>query len=116
MRNRKQKLFAFVCIGVLLLLALLLLSGCGGATVTMTELKFDPDTITIKKGETVTWVNEDRRTRQIMSGVPQAMTDDFMSTPMEKGQSWSHTFDKAGEFPYHDMKITGLLGTVVVKD
>ncbi|MHB8922584.1 MAG: cupredoxin domain-containing protein [Thermoleophilia bacterium] len=103
-------------VSISLALMVLLSSRCGGATVTMKELKFEPDTVTIKKGDTVTWNNEDRRTRQIMSGVPHGMTDDFISTPLEKGQSWSHTFETAGEFPYHDMMITGLLGTVVVED
>lgn len=116
MSQTKQKFIVLITTCSILALTVLTLSGCGGATVTMKELKFEPDTVTIKKGETVTWNNEDRRTRQLMSGVPQAMTDDFMSTALEKGQSWSHTFDKAGEFPYHDMRITGLLGTVVVED
>ena len=88
----------------------------GGTTVTMKELKFEPDAVTIKKGESVTWKNEDRRDREIMSGHPPLMTDEFMSPVLKKGESWSFTFDEVGEHPYHDMKVPGLLGRVVVED
>ena len=104
---------------ILVLVAALSLLGCGGsggATVTLRDLTIDPHTVTIKKGESVTWNNEDRRIRQIMSGAPPVMTDDFMSPELDTGQSWSHTFDQAGEFPYHDMKIPGQLGTVIVEE
>lgn len=103
----------------LLALAVLLWAGScgsGGATVTLRNLSFDPDTVTIKKGESVTWTNEDRRSRQIMSGNPPMMTDEFMSPVLEPGQGWSHTFDQAGEFPYHDMKIPNQLGWVIVEE
>jgi len=100
----------------LLAVPALLLSCGGGATVTMKELKFEPDSITIKKGEKVTWNNEDRRDRQIMSGHPPVMTDEFMSPVLKTGESWSFTFDKPGEYAYHDMKIPGLLGSIIVEE
>ncbi|MEK6536760.1 MAG: plastocyanin/azurin family copper-binding protein [Actinomycetota bacterium] len=90
--------------------------GSGGAIVTLRELRFEPDAVTVKKGESVTWKNEDRRNRQIMSGAPLVMTDEFMSPVIETGQSWSHTFDQSGEFPYHDMKIPNQLGRVIVEE
>lgn len=99
-----------------MLMAMSSCAGNGGATVTMQDFKFDPDTVTIKKGQTVTWTNDDRRSRQVMSGAPPAMTDDFMSPVLEKGQSWSFTFNNAGEFPYHDMKIPGITGAVIVEE
>jgi plastocyanin len=102
-----------------MVLALVLVtSGCGGggATVTLKDLGFSPDAVSVKKGEAVTWKNEDRRSRQVMSGAPPVMTGDFMSPVIEPGQSWSHTFDDAGEFPYHDMKIPNQLGRVIVEE
>jgi len=94
------------------------MSSCGSAatTVTLKDLSFQPDVVTIKKGDSVIWKNEDRRIRQIMSGAPPMMTDDFMSPEIDAGESWSHTFDEAGEFPYHDMNIPNQLGRVIVKD
>lgn len=100
-----------------LLIALAMLSSCGGgATVTMKELRFEPDAVTIKKGETVSWKNEDRRERQVMSGHPPVMTDEFMSPVLKTGESWSFSFDQAGEYAYHDMKIPGLPGRVIVEE
>ncbi|MFA5810049.1 MAG: cupredoxin domain-containing protein [Thermoleophilia bacterium] len=96
---------------------LLYAAACGGgATITMKELKFEPDTVTIKKGHEVTWKNEDRRSRQVMSGAPPVMTDAFMSPVLEKGESWTHTFSEKGEYPYHDMRIPGQAGRVIVED
>jgi plastocyanin len=99
------------------IIIVLLFSGCGGgATITLKELSFEPQTVTIKAGETVTFKNEDRRTREIMSGAPPVMTDEFVSPPLEKGQSWSHTFDTPGEYPFHDMRIPGRVGTIIVEE
>ena len=111
------RILLMVVILISLLAASALLSSCGGGTtVTMKELKFEPDVVTIKKGEIVTWKNDDRRERQIMSGHPPVMTDEFMSPVLKTGESWSFSFDKAGEYAYHDMKISGLLGRIVVEE
>lgn len=94
------------------------LSACGssGGKVTLQDFKFAPETVTIKKGQSVTWTNEDRRSRQVMSGAPPVMTAQFMSPMLEKGQSFTFTFDTIGEFPYHDMVIPGATGTVIVEE
>lgn len=94
------------------------LSSCGdsGATVTIEEFKFVPDRVNIKAGQTVTWENEDRRSHQVMSGLPPVMTDEFMSPPLEAGDTWTHMFEKPGEYPYHDMKVPGVTGWVEVEE
>lgn len=108
--------------GLLLVLATVVItamSSCGaagGTAVTMKDFKFQPDTVTIKKGQSVTWTNEDRRRRQVMSGNPPVMTDQFMSPVLENGQSYTFTFEQAGEFPYHDMMIPGVTGRVIVEE
>lgn len=108
---------ALVLALALLTLAVLVLTSCGdeGATVTIKDFSFEPETVTIKAGETVTWVNEDRRNHMVMSGAPPVMTDQFMSPALQKGDSWSYTFEEAGEYPYHSM--TGsFLGRVIVEE
>lgn len=98
------------------LAATLLLASCGGgATIVITDLDFEPDEVTIKAGETVTWKNEDRRTHQIMSGAPPVMTDDFVSPNLQSGESWSYTFDDPGEYAFHSM-TGGILGWVNVEE
>ncbi|MGI0013816.1 MAG: plastocyanin/azurin family copper-binding protein, partial [Nitrososphaera sp.] len=56
---------------------------------------FSPNPAEVKVGETVTWINDDfgRHTVTSKDGV-------FDSELMGKGQSFSHTFDKAGQYPY----------------
>ena len=103
---------------VLLLAATLVAAGCGGAgdsePVATTEVKmvksyrFDPETIEIQAGETVTWTNEDNFTHTVeVEGM-----DDHK---VERGDSVSVTFERPGTYDYvctlhsHDMK-----GTVIV--
>lgn len=109
--------FPWVLLTLLLITAMmvLVLSSCGGgATVVIKDFAFDPETVTIKAGETVTWKNEDRRDHTVMSGAPPVMTDLFMSPSLAKGDSWSYTFDEPGEYPYHSM--TGsFTGEVIVE-
>lgn len=102
---------------VLVLMVVLALSACGsdGATITISDLSFEPAEVTIKAGEEVTWKNEDRRSHQIMSGAPPIMTDEFMSPNLASGDSWSYTFKEPGEYPYHSM-TGGILGWVYVEE
>jgi len=58
---------------------------------------FSFDTIEIKAGEEVTWVNED--------GAPHTVTSDsgseLNSGSMSKGVSYSHVFNTPGTYAYH---------------
>jgi plastocyanin len=70
---------------------------------------FSPNPVEVKVGETVTWINDDsgRHTVTSKDGV-------FDSGMMGKGQSFSFTFDKAGEYPYFCSPHPNMVGTVVV--
>src|SRR5918996_6365905 len=72
---------------------------------------FSPNPVEVKVGETVTWINDDSRRHTVTSkdGV-------FDSGMMGKGQSFSFTFDKAGEYPYFCSPHPGMVGTVVVTE
>lgn len=72
---------------------------------------YSPNPVEVKVGETVTWVNYDsgRHTVTSEDGV-------FESELMGKGQSFSYTFDKAGEYPYFCSPHPGMAGTVVVTE
>jgi plastocyanin len=72
---------------------------------------FSPNPVEVKVGETVTWVNDDsaRHTVTSKDGV-------FDSRMMGKGQSFSFTFDKAGEYPYFCEPHPNMVGTVVVTE
>ena len=70
---------------------------------------FSSNPVEVKVGETVTWVNDDsgRHTVTSKDGV-------FDSGMMGKGQSFSFTFDKAGEYPYFCEPHPNMVDTVVV--
>jgi plastocyanin len=70
---------------------------------------FSPNPVEIKVGETVTWINDNsgRHTLTSKDGV-------FDSGMMGKGQSFSFTFDKAGEYPYFCEPHPNMVDTVVV--
>jgi plastocyanin len=72
---------------------------------------FSPNPVEVKVGETVTWINDDsgRHTVTSKDGV-------FDSGMMGKGQTFSYTFDKAGEYPYHCEPHPNMVGTVVVTE
>ncbi len=66
---------------------------------------FLPANITIKLGDTVTFVNKDTKNHQPASAPHPAHTDypEFdPKNPIEPGQSWSFTFNKAGTWKFHD--------------
>jgi plastocyanin len=81
-----------------------------GNTVTISGFAFDPATITIKVGGTVTWTNQD-------SVVHTVVADDksWSSDNMAKGASYSHTFDTAGTFTYICGVHPSMQGTVIVQ-
>ena len=98
-----KKQFVFIC---LLLLLAIIVSGCGNAsveqpsaapangnTVIIQDFKFQPAEITIKKGETITWTNND-------SAKHTATCDTFDSGLLAKGESFSYTFNETGTFDY----------------
>ena len=83
----------------------------GGAQVTMKDIKFDPSTVNVKVGDTVTWTNDDSVGHDVTS-------DTFKSGDaggIGGGQTFEHKFAKAGTFKYQCTIHPGMTGTVVVK-
>lgn len=88
-------------------------AGKAAATVTMTaDLKYKPDSVTIKKGETVSWKNTDSQIHDVKFKAGQNSPD-----VMNANQEWSRAFPDAGTFDYvctyHE--ANGMKGTVVVQ-
>jgi plastocyanin len=76
-------------------------------TVTIADMRFTPDHVTIVAGDTVTWVWDDGSTPHDVSG------DGFASDVQSEG-SFTHTFDDAGSYPYVCTLHSGMKGTVTV--
>ncbi len=93
--------------------ALLLASAgapAGVAVVSVSTRGFQPATLSIRAGDTVTWANTGPLSHQVVSN-----TGAFgPSVVLQPGQSWSFTFARQGRFPYHDALHPSLKGSIVV--
>jgi plastocyanin len=85
--------------------------GGGGPQVSMKDIKFNPETLKIKVGQTVTWTNDDSVGHDVTG-------DDFKSGDpggIDSGGTFQHTFKKAGKFDYVCSVHPGMNGSVQVK-
>jgi plastocyanin len=80
------------------------------ATVTIANFAFDPGTLTIKEGTTVTWTNTDSVVHTVTSD-----TGVFDSGDMAQGATFSYTFTTAGTYVYHCLPHHAkMMGTIIV--
>ena len=82
----------------------------GANEVFMTGSMFTPASITVNKGTTITWTNQESLTHTVTSN-----TSVFNSGDMGNGKTFSFTFSTAGSFPYHCIYHSGMTGTVTVQ-
>lgn len=74
-------------------------------------VKYSPETIEIKKGETIAWDNKDMTPHTVTS----QGGGELNSGSIEADASWSHTFTQTGTFPYYCTYHDEMKGTVIVK-
>jgi plastocyanin len=60
------------------------------------KMKFIPETLTVKAGTTVKWVNHERRNNHSVLFPAESLE----SERFFPGESWSRTFDKPGNYAY----------------
>jgi nitrite reductase (NO-forming) len=78
---------------------------------------FVPAEITVPKGSTVTWTNDDSTIHTVVQGSAQGgsgETPAFDSSIIANGATWEHTFDTAGEFDYYCSLHPFMTGKVTV--
>jgi plastocyanin len=81
----------------------------GGATVSIVDFAFQPGSVEVAAGGTVTWTNTGQ--------APHTVTADdgsFDSGQLAPGASFSQTFNTAGTFTYHCSIHPQMTGTVTV--
>lgn len=89
----------------------------GSSGVVVVELRgtsFSPSRVTISPGQTVRWVN----TESVFHTVTPDGHNEWASASLnQQGQTFEHTFDEAGEFPYYCQphQSVGMTGQVVVQ-
>jgi plastocyanin len=86
--------------------------GAGGGTqVAMKGIKFNPASVRVSAGDTVTWTNNDSVGHDVTG-------DGFKSGDpggLQNGDTFKHTFPKAGTFDYVCTVHPGMAGSVKVK-
>jgi plastocyanin len=76
---------------------------------------FEPETLTVSKGTTVTWINEDS-TLHTASGSAESVNSrtEFDSSYLAAGKTFQHPFNTAGTFDYYCTLQPFMKGKVVV--
>jgi plastocyanin len=81
--------------------------------VAMENFVFVEDRIEVPVGTTVTWTNDDSTRHTVTSGADDTDDGVFDSGNLEAGETFSFTFDEAGEFAYFcdiHPTMTGVVG------
>ena len=76
----------------------------------------EPEVITIEKGTTVKWINDDNAVHTITSGTPiGGPNGDFDSSLFMSNEKFEHVFDKSGVIEYFCMVHPWKTGKIIVK-
>ena len=80
-----------------------------GRTIGIEAMRFEPETVTVARGDIVTWVNRDP--------FPHTATRKgaFDSRAIAAGSSWRFTAREAGEYEYICTLHPGMKGTLIVR-
>jgi plastocyanin len=81
--------------------------------ITITNMMFTPSQISVQKGSTVTWTNNDNVTHTVIDDLDNVGGP--ASGNIEPGSTYSFTFNKTGSFQYHCKLHPSMRGTIVVQ-
>jgi plastocyanin len=78
-------------------------------TVSITATAFTPTSRTIATTDSIKWTNNDTKNHQVV-----ANNGSFVSPTIGPGKSYTHTFNTAGTFRYHDALYPSHTGRIIV--
>ena len=78
--------------------------------IVVKDFMFMPNSLTIKAGSTVTWVNKDDEPHNVVSD-----TGLFRSGAVDTNETYSFKFDKPGAYPYHCALHPRMVATIIVQ-
>ena len=81
-----------------------------GSQVVMDNYLFNPATLTIKVGTTVTWINHDDDPHTVDS-----TQGKFKSSTLNKGDKFEFRFTEAGEYPFYCRFHPKMTGKIIVQ-
>jgi plastocyanin len=91
--------------------------GGGGAQVSLKDIQFHPKDFTVKKGETITFTNDESIPHDVHK--QSGPGGDFASGPdggMQQGDTFELKLDKPGKYDYVcHVHAPGMAGTITVK-
>lgn len=82
-------------------------------SITIKNMMFTPSQISVQKGGTVTWTNDDNTTHIVIDDL--SNVGGPSSGTIQPGSTYSFTFNKTGSFQYHCSIHPSMRGTIVVK-
>lgn len=81
--------------------------------VTIRDYTYDPPRLTVRRGDTVRWLNQEKRTSH---SIYLTGAGAFESPRIFPGESWSHTFTEPGEQVYRCGPHPEMEGRVMVTE
>ena len=96
-----------------MLLAVLSAAGAAASathTVVIADMKFSPESLTVKRGDTIVWVNKD-----VFPHNARAQDRSFESPDLGTNKSWRYVATKAGTFSYVCTLHPMMKGTLVIE-
>jgi len=84
---------------------------------------FIPYEVTITAGDSITWINQDSSPHTVTAGdlfkdvdiIGLDYPNGFSSPLLGSGDSWTHTFDVPGTYPYFSMVGLWMTGIIIVE-
>jgi|ERR671934_1650731 plastocyanin len=90
-------------------------SAAGMTKVDMRSIQFEPKKVTVKKGTTVEWTNQDSVNHDVTKVSGPGPNFKSGSGNLGSGDTYKVTFDTAGTIKYQCTVHPGMTGTIVVK-
>lgn len=88
------------------------LSVAGPNQVVIASFAFGPARLTVPRGTTVTWINQDSDAHTVTATGEKPL---FKSPPLDTGDRYAFTFEKAGSYRYFCSIHPSMTGTIVVQ-
>jgi len=88
-------------------------SVASSGAINIKNMMFTPSQISIQKGGTVTWTNNDNIVHTVVDDL--SNVGGPSSGDIQPGGTYSFTFNKTGSFQYHCSIHPSMRGTIVVK-
>jgi amicyanin len=79
--------------------------------IKISGLAFNASEVTIKQGETLTWINLDTMQHQLLSD----SGSEISSGMLNRGQIYAHTFYNRGTYSYHCVIHPDMHGKIIVE-